>query len=452
MSTSTGVPVGNAAPVSQSERISIIDSLRGIALCGILLMNIPGFAFPNNVSYDPSVYHESGINFKAYYFIDWFLEGSQRAIFSMLFGAGMLIFLERLEKRTTGMMAAELFMRRQLWLLLFGLVNAFLFLWFWDILYHYAICGIIVFAFRRLLPKYLIIGALVCLILSLVRDNRDLYKTKNMISKGETIAAIDTTHTKLTDEQKEQLGKMTGFKEEQQPESKLKKAEKEKKKMLGNFSSEYELRSESSVQGETTFFYYYGIWDILLCMFLGMAFFKLGILQGEAPARVYVWMAILGLGIGLGISYLRLQPSIVYQFNEFHRMKNISFSFYELSRIIRAMGIFGVIMLLYKSGWFKWFFALIRPVGQMAFSNYLMQSIICAIIFNGIGFALFGKLERYQIYFVVISVWIFQIIFSHIWLSYFRFGPFEWLWRSLTYWKRQPFLKASVKSTELATH
>ena len=85
-----------------------------------------------------------------------------------------------------------------------------------------------------------------------------------------------------------------------------------------------------------------------------------------------------------------------------------------------------------------------RPVGQMAFTNYLMQSIICGLIFYGAGFGLFGKLQRYELYYVVAGVWVFEIVFSHIWLRYFRFGPFEGLWRSLTYWKAQPMKKTNV--------
>ena len=81
-----------------------------------------------------------------------------------------------------------------------------------------------------------------------------------------------------------------------------------------------------------------------------------------------------------------------------------------------------------------------RPVGQMAFTNYLMQSIICGFIFYGIGFGMYAQLQRYEVYYVVGVVWLLQIVYSHIWMHYFRFGPFEWLWRSLTYWKRQPMM------------
>ncbi|MBL0069322.1 MAG: hypothetical protein IPP39_12770 [Chitinophagaceae bacterium] len=131
-----------AAPVAQTERIIILDSLRGIAILGILLMNIPGFALPDPVFHDPSVLNEWGtINFKTWYFIDWFMEGSQRALFSMLFGAGIILFITRQEKKTEGLWPTDYFLRRQLWLLVFGLFNAFVLLWFWDILFQYAIIG-----------------------------------------------------------------------------------------------------------------------------------------------------------------------------------------------------------------------------------------------------------------------------------------------------------------------
>ena len=111
---------------------------------------------------------------------------------------------------------------------------------------------------------------------------------------------------------------------------------------------------------------------------------------------------------------------------------------------------FGLIMVLYKTGWFGWFFALVRPVGQMAFTNYLAQSLICGIIFYGIGFGLYGQLERYELYCIVAAIWIFQIIASHIWLRYYRFGPMEWVWRSLTYWKLQPFRKTKTVEPVIA--
>ena len=427
------------APVSQKERIVIIDSLRGFAILGILLMNIPGFGLPEPVAYgDLSVLNETGTNFKTWYFIDWFMEGTQRALFSTLFGAGVILFISRIEKRTEGTWPVDYFIRRQLWLLVFGLINAFVLLWFWDILFQYAICGIIIFTFRRLTPKSLIIAAVVSLLLQTARDNLDFYRDKKIISTGEMLAKIDTTQTKLTPMQSDQMAAYTELKEASTAEAKKKKMEKSLRYMQGSYAELYKYQSQRSFRGEVNYTYY-GFGDILMFMFLGMALFKSGLLLGNAPAKTYWLLFIIGIGGGLILSWFRLQPMIDYNFNNYELIKNVKFEFYEISRGFRAVGLLGFIMLLYKSGWFKWLFALMRPVGQMAFTNYLTQSLFVGLYFYGIGFGMFGKLERYELYYVVAVTWTIQIIWSHIWLRYFRFGPLEWAWRCLTYWHLQPF-------------
>ncbi|HPG12731.1 MAG TPA: DUF418 domain-containing protein [Chitinophagaceae bacterium] len=428
-----------AAPISQSERILVIDSLRGIAILGILLMNIPGFGLAPTAISDFSVQPQGKLNYYFWYiFGPGVFEGTQRAIFSMLFGAGMYIFTTRLEKRVSGMLSAELFIRRQLWLLVFGVFHAYILLWYWDVLYHYAICGIIVFAFRRMSPKKLFIAAGVALLMMTVVENKNLYRDKNTIRKGEIVAAIDTTTTKLTDKQTEQLAAYEGMKKRSEPEEKKKRMKKQEEAITGSYAELYKERSKMAEEGETYGMYYWAIWDVTLFMFLGLAFFKLKILQGEAKTKVYAWMAVIGLGIGLPLSYMFVRNDVNYNFNHFEIVRNKAFEFYEIQRFVHSIGLFGLIMLLYKSGWFKWLFKLLRPVGQMAFTNYLTQSIMCGIFFYGIGFGYFGKLEYHQLFYVVGTVWIIQIIWSNIWLKYFRFGPMEWVWRSLTYWQKQP--------------
>ena len=130
-----------------------------------------------------------------------------------------------------------------------------------------------------------------------------------------------------------------------------------------------------AARGETKEMYYFLLWDILLFMFIGMAFFKLGILQGQAKTKVYAWMAVLGLGIGLPLSYLFVINDVNHNFNWFEIIKTKSFEFYELQRFVHSIGIFGLIMLIYKSGWFKWLFALDAPGGANGF-HQLFDAII----------------------------------------------------------------------------
>ena len=433
--------VFKATPTAPGERIVLLDSLRGIAVLGILMMNIPGFAMPRVAYFNPTLGDFTGANYFAWYGVEWFLEGSQRAIFSMLFGAGVLLFISRLENRMSGLMPAEYFVRRQLWLLLFGLFNAYVLLWFWDILFHYAIFGIMLFAFRRLKPKHLLIAAAVCLVLQLARENVNLYRDKKTILTGEAITNQDTTKTPLTAFQKDRLSEYKGLKDRTSIASLKNRVERNIRDVQGSYTTLYNSHSEASMRSETEAIFYFLFFDVLLFMFIGMAFYKNGILTGKHKAKTYWLLFAFGLGIGLLLSYFRLQPLFQYNFDRFAYIKNVAFDFYELSRTFRALGIFGGIMLLYKSGAFKWLFALMRPVGQMAFTNYLMQSFMCGLFFYGIGFGYFGKLQLYEIYYVVAAVWLIEILWSHLWLRYFRFGPMEWLWRSMTYWKWQPLKK-----------
>lgn len=218
----TTVPV--AAPVLQSDRISILDSLRGFAILGILLMNISSFALPVS-GYDPTLLNETGINYYTWYFIMLFPFGTQRALFSMLFGAGIILFIHGRGNKKEGIQSLEYFFRRQIWLIVFSVIDVWVLLWHGDILLDYAILGMLMIAFRNLSPKKLIIGAAICLTFMTIRTNVDLYNNKKIISRGEAIPALDTTVQKLNEIQKADLNAMLAFKESSGREAKLKKRE-----------------------------------------------------------------------------------------------------------------------------------------------------------------------------------------------------------------------------------
>jgi uncharacterized protein len=159
-------------------------------------------------------------------------------------------------------------------------------------------------------------------------------------------------------------------------------------------------------------------------------------------SRKFFWILLLiGYGVGLPISIYEHQAYIDARFDLTRMTDALGINYYQQRRSLLALGHLSLFMLMYKYNVAKLFLAWMAKVGQMAFTNYLMQSIICGIIFYGFGFGLYGKLERHEWYYVVGAVWLFQVIFSNIWLRYFLFGPFEWVWRSLTYWKQQPMAK-----------
>jgi uncharacterized protein len=391
--------------------------------------------------YDPTLLNETGINYYTWYFILLVPFGTQRALFSMLFGAGIILFINGRDNKKVDSGSLEYFFRRQLWLIVFSVFDVWILLWHGDILLDYAVLGLLMVAFRNLPPKKLLIGAAICLSLMTIRTNVDLYQNKKIISRGETIAAIDTTVQKLDEIQKADLNAMLSFKESSTRDAKIKKRELTIQKVQEFNYDRLQDEMTGRYTGTLAQYLYFELWDVLLFMFIGMAFFKLGILTGEAPTKVYILLSGIGLTLGLFLMHSRMQVSIQNNFNTFYFTKNILFDPFEPGRLLRALGIYGLIMLLYKSGLFNWLFFIMKAPGQMAFTNYLMQSAICAILFYGIGFGLYGTLARIEVYGVVGLIWLFQIIFSHIWLRYFRFGPLEWLWRSLTYWKIQPMRK-----------
>jgi uncharacterized protein len=181
------------------------------------------------------------------------------------------------------------------------------------------------------------------------------------------------------------------------------------------------------------------LWDVLSMMLIGIALFKWGILSGEKSSSVYWLMVGIGYPIGIAINYYEMKLVLDAQFS------TLSFSesnlTYYWGRFFVAMGHVGLIMLFCKSPFFGLLKTSLAAVGKMALTNYLMHSVICMFVFTGVGFGLFGQLERFELLYVVFSIWIFQLILSPIWLKYFHFGPVEWIWRRLSYLQKPPFRK-----------
>ncbi|TMI84589.1 MAG: DUF418 domain-containing protein [Bacteroidetes bacterium] len=436
-------------PLQKKERILFLDSIRGIALLGILLMNSMAQSQSHHY-YDKMDLSQpiTGANFYAWVGEMFFFEGTMRGLFSILFGAGTILLLTRLTKTRPGLEPADIFYRRLLWLLVFGLVNAFVFLWPGDILYPYALCGLLLFPFRNLSPKNLLWIAFALLLIGTYRENSDLYHSKKIISKGLAVQALDTTKVKLTDQQKEDLGKFTSFKEGNSKEGMAKAATKEVKRIKGqSYLSIFRNYLGVNMMIESIAFYKFFWWDILLFFFTGMAFYKSGFLLGKKSNLVYFLTALIGIGAGLLINYFFVKEQYHLRFDNYEFTQRWKFSYYEIRRVLQTTGYLSLLILLYKLIPFKKLINIFAPVGQMAFTNYLSQSIITSIFFY--GFNWFARLQRYEVYYVVAAIWVFQIIFSHIWLRYFRFGPFEWLWRSLTYLQKQPMRRQ--KQEPLAT-
>ena len=213
---------------------------------------------------------------------------------------------------------------------------------------------------------------------------------------------------------------------------------REVSKVVEKFDHELKTLSEN-MKTDTMFMYRYDLWDIFSMMLLGIAFFKWKILSGSKSYRFYGLMLLFGYAVGLSTNYYEVTTIMSGNFSFLAFSK--SFLTYDLGRIGMAMGHIGLIMIFSRLPMLGWLKKSIAAVGKMALTNYIMHSLICMVIFTGVGFGQFGKLQRYELYYVVFSVWLLQLIISPIWLKYFHFGPIEWLWRRLSYMYKPPFMK-----------
>ncbi|SDG77843.1 DUF418 domain-containing protein [Psychroflexus sediminis] len=420
-------------PTRNQARLKALDVIRGIALLGILLMNINGMGLPYSYS-DPSVLgHTEGLNYYVWFANELFFEGTMRGLFTILFGAGVILLTTRLIHKGAGISTADVYYRRMIWLLLFGLVNSWLFLWQGDILYAYGLFGLFLFPFRNLRVRSLLIIAAVLICIGITWDISDYHKNKNLKTEAELALLLKENGGTPDAKAEESLAKWEEAKQKKTAEE----IQEHIQEMRGSYFDIMQYKASQIQWMQTWFQYRYGAWDILSFMFLGMAFFKLRILHGERSIKLYALLAVIGYSIGLSINYYEVN---LITGSDFEALKIYeAVQTYNIGRLFVTLGHIGLFMLFIKSGMIGFLQRGLAAVGRMALSNYLMHSIITSVVF--LGFGLYGQLERYELYYVVFSIWIFQLITSPIWLKHFYFGPFEWLWRSLTYGKKQVFKK-----------
>jgi len=420
-------------PTQKKARINSLDVIRGIALLGILLMNINGMGLPYAYS-DPTIAGGAeGLNLQVWIINEMLFEGTMRGLFTLLFGAGVFLLTSRLEKSGAGITTADIYYRRTLWLLVFGIFNVYILLWHGDILYPYAIFGLMLFPFRNASVKKLILGALILIGIGVLWDISDYRKDVKIKQEGTELQIIKEQGITLTDDQQASLEKWEKLRAKKTPE--------EVAKTIDLMHQGYWAVLKEKVKGnqfmQTWLPYRYWPWDILSFMVLGIAFFKLRIFQGERSNKFYLLMMGIGYLVGLTLNYYETQMQLDSNFDPIIISK--AGQTYQIGRLFTTLGHVGLLMMFIKSGILGFLQRSLAAVGQLALTNYLMQSVITSIIFYGDGLALFGTLQRYELYYIVAGIWIFQLIYSPIWLKYFQYGPAEWLWRSLTYQKVQDF-------------
>lgn len=430
------------APVSDRERLKLIDALRGVALLGILLMNIPGFAMPDRFS-ESFKSDPTNVNFWLSAVISVGFEGKMRALFGMIFGAGVVLFVTR--KEQAGRSVTALFYRRMFWLIVFGLIHAHLILWIGDILYLYGFCGMIVYLFRKVKPIYLVLGVPLVAVADFTTGTLFYQYVRNQRIAYVEASAAAAENKPLTAAQQNAISRWRELEKTFIPN--LEDAKENTRKMKSDYATVASRLRPLAWKIETLFLPI-EIWDSLALMLLGLALYRWGFLTGQWPNRAYAQVAAIGYGIGLPLAAWSFYHSYLYSPTLEAKLRHMELVpiewvrlIYPFQRIFLVMAHVSAIILLYKSGYFQGVFRRLEAVGQMALTNYIMHSVICTLFFFGYGLNFYGELDFYQIYFPVLTIWIVQLLVSPIWLGYFFFGPLEWVWRSLTYWRIQPLVR-----------
>lgn len=406
-----------AAPVADSERIVLLDILRGLAVFGILLVNIGAYAHPFEVRMPEPAPGDVGSQV-ALWLTRAFVEGKFYPLFSMLFGLGLALQMDR-AVRTGRDGFSRLYMRRLLVLAGIGLFHG-LFIWAGDVLFTYALLGFVLLALRHARPRthlllaafllgapFLLCGAgagVLAAVLSAATDRAPIEKITGAMT-GEVTAAYSAYAGTF--------GQVA-----------LKRAK-----------DWFSLQAQSPV----------AMTSILAMFLIGLWAGRRGL--AAAPSQHLPFLrkaAWIGMGVGLPAAFL--YASLVGPPIELltHPQTVFAIGMNFVTGAVLAIGYAATVTLWLQragAGSLLRFFA---PAGRMALTNYLAQSVICTFVFYGYGLGLFGKTTALTGALTAVTVVAFQLFLSHWWLRRYRFGPVEWLWRSLTYGARQPMRRVSA--------
>ena len=395
------------------DRIATLDIVRGVAVMGILAMNIVAFAMPIGAYMNPMAYgSETSLDLAAYAFNFILIDGKMRGLFSFLFGASMLLVIEKAEAK--GLNSASVHYRRMLVLLLFGAIHFYL-IWFGDILFGYALIGMVAWFFRNMAPRKLIaLGATFILLQFLIMASFASSAQGLSAAAAQPGASAETlaswkemsmwARVPSSTELAEQMGRA-----------------------LGPWSSLVQYQVTDHRWEPLIFSLTFGP-ETLGYMLFGMAALKNGFFAGSWSEQAYTRVAVRGFLVALPVYFVLVLVNFLAGFSPVVLLW-VSMAATVLIRPFMIVAVAALIILLTDQG--GWLVDRIAAAGRAAFTNYLGTSILMTGLFYGWGLGLFGELTRSQLWLVVIAMWLVMLAWSKPWLDRFEYGPLEWLWRSL---------------------
>jgi uncharacterized protein len=430
-------PAPEPEPVEAGDRVAAVDLLRGVALLGILVMNIPTFAWPdfpeNPLERDPF----TGLD-RAFWCVQHVVfDTKMMTLFSMLFGAGLVLMSDRAEKR--GASLTMLYYRRVLWLMGIGALHGYL-VWAGDILFWYGACGLFLYPLRNWWPRALIgLGLAMNLLLAVagVLFGMSVYYARTTSAEVAAIEAAGDQPGAFEARVAEVWGQLAPEMLERPEKVRLEERRKAVETYRGGYLGIVSTRAPEVLGLQVFGFVLFAFWVCGGRMLIGMGLMRLGVFTGLRSHRFYLMMVILGYAIGLPLVLLDTWLLVQHRFSLISEVLSTVF-LNHLGGLAMALGHAGVVMLAFKARLLPWLQHALASVGRMALTNYLTHSIVLSTIFYGYGFGLFDSVDRTHQMMIVLAIWTFQLIASPLWLRFFRYGPAEWAWRSLTYCRPQP--------------
>ena len=392
---------------AQRDRLTALDFVRGIAVLGILVLNIVGFAWPEIVYVSPRAPTApvSPADDWTYLAIFVLADGKFRGLFSLLFGASLLLFVERAEANERD--GAALQRRRLAWLALFGLAHFFL-IWWGDILFLYAVCGFAALAMRDLPPRRLASAALAIYVVGAL----------GMAALMAVPAFVPAEGAKLVADYAVQARAEIPVMLAPWPEH-----------VAHTFRHDW---TNPLITLAITWF------ETIPLMLLGMAFYKSGLFAGGwDAARLRRW-ALRGVALGLTLTL----PLAWWLWRAEFALPLTLFVWLGLApfgRLASIVGYLALFVILARTAGSTAIGQRLVACGRMAFSNYIGTSLVMTFLFHGWGLGLYARYGRLELLAFVLLGWTLMLAWSKPWLAHFRYGPLEWLWRSLTYGSLAPF-------------
>jgi len=424
-----------SASRAPAQRLESLDLLRGFALCGILLVNIISMGGIWEAYVPQTAPSLDNPDWMAWLVQHVFLQGSMRGLFTLLFGAGMLLITLRGDSGKGTIEAADVYFRRCMTLLALGVGNVTILLFPGDILYVYGLSGFFLFAFRAARPRTLILTSVLLIALLTGIQGAGAYKRAVEAREGRAVAESHMPIERLNPKQRESLDAYQAAVAARQPSHDARARQAELR--TGGPVALLKWSVHTWIDYAASSYTIILVMECVAFMLLGMALFKSGVLSGARSLRFYLLLMAAGYAVGLTIN--GAQAASLWR-NDFSPELWLTRGSYEVGRLGMTLGHVGLILTLWKLNAFGLVGTGLKAMGRMALSSYLAQSAITSLLFYGLH--LWGRFDWWTLWGIAAVIWVVLAIGSLLWLRIFAFGPMEWALRLVAYGKVPPIRRA----------